>query len=76
MDGGRKTVLAQHFPGEAAFLPLEEDGDAEGFAELAAVVRRDLPVEEARAAAVDLLMPEFDLLFRHSVVKEIEETSR
>lgn len=75
-DGGCEAVVSEHLPCEAAFSPLKEDGDTEGFAELAAVVRGYFPVEEAGAASVYLLMPELDFLFRDTVVKEVQQASR
>lgn len=76
VDWGREAVVSEHLPRKAAFFPLKEDGDTEGIAELAAVVRSHLPVEEAWAAPVYLLVPELDFLFRDTVVKEIEEAGR
>ena len=76
VDGCCEAVVSEHLPREAAFFPLKEDGDTEGFAELAAVVRCHFPVEEAWAVPVYLLVPELNFLFRYSVVKKIEETGR
>ena len=72
MDRGRETPVPEHLPCEPAFFPLKEDGDPESFADLAAVIRSDFPVEKAGAASVYFLVPELDLLFRNAVVKEIE----
>lgn len=75
-DGGREGVFTEHLPREATFLPLKENGDAEGLPELPAVVGSDLPVEEAWAAPINLLVPEFDPVSRDTVVQKVEETGR
>lgn len=72
-DGGRQAVVAEHLTQEPAVLPLEEDRDAQRLTNLTAVVWRHFPVEKGRAAAVDLLMPELDLLFGDAVLQEEKE---
>ena len=74
MNWSRKAVFPEHLSGEAPFFPLKEDGNPEGLSEFSAVVRSHLPVEEARPASIYLLVPEFDFLFRDTVVEEVEET--
>ena len=76
MDGSREAVFPEHLPGESAFFPLVEDGDAEGLSEFPAVARGDFPVEEARATSVDLLVPELDFFFRNPVIEEKEQAGR
>ena len=76
MNRSRKAVFTKHLTGEAALLPLEEDGDAEGLSEFTTVIRCHFPVKEAWSATIYLLVPEFYFLFGNAVVKEIEKTGR